>query len=91
MVQNPCQGRAGTDNEKFLQHYEPVERLFEFKASSRGTGGQSSGHGSSKLDQKMLRSAMGILIVYPYSKRCCWFTKTYYRYVKGTGPLLAGG
>ncbi|KAH0645230.1 hypothetical protein KY284_033114 [Solanum tuberosum] len=28
-------------------------------------------------------------IVYPYSKRCCCFTKSYYRYVKGTGSLLA--
>ncbi|KAK6927501.1 hypothetical protein RJ641_006092, partial [Dillenia turbinata] len=28
-------------------------------------------------------------IVYPSSKRCCCFTKSYYRYVKGTGSLLA--
>ncbi|XP_006364272.1 tRNA (cytosine(38)-C(5))-methyltransferase isoform X2 [Solanum tuberosum] len=28
-------------------------------------------------------------IVYPHSKRCCCFTKSYYRYVKGTGSLLA--
>ncbi|RAL44259.1 hypothetical protein DM860_015619 [Cuscuta australis] len=28
-------------------------------------------------------------IVFPYSKRCCCFTKSYYRYVKGTGSLLA--
>ncbi|XP_073114909.1 tRNA (cytosine(38)-C(5))-methyltransferase 2 [Elaeis guineensis] len=28
-------------------------------------------------------------IVYPDSKRCCCFTKSYYRYVKGTGSLLA--
>uniref|UniRef100_A0A0A9E622 Si687064e06 n=1 Tax=Arundo donax TaxID=35708 RepID=A0A0A9E622_ARUDO len=28
-------------------------------------------------------------IVYPESKRCCCFTKSYYRYVKGTGSLLA--
>ncbi|CAK9154337.1 unnamed protein product [Ilex paraguariensis] len=28
-------------------------------------------------------------IVYPASKRCCCFTKSYYRYVKGTGSLLA--
>ncbi|KAK9932804.1 hypothetical protein M0R45_020026 [Rubus argutus] len=30
-------------------------------------------------------------IVYPDSKRCCCFTKSYYRYVKGTGSLLATG
>ncbi|KAL2897814.1 hypothetical protein RDABS01_039596 [Bienertia sinuspersici] len=28
-------------------------------------------------------------IVYPDSTRCCCFTKSYYRYVKGTGSLLA--
>ncbi|AQK96550.1 DNA methyl transferase4 [Zea mays] len=28
-------------------------------------------------------------IVYPEFKRCCCFTKSYYRYVKGTGSLLA--
>ncbi|KAM7459462.1 hypothetical protein LguiA_036456 [Lonicera macranthoides] len=28
-------------------------------------------------------------IIYPDSKRCCCFTKSYYRYVKGTGSLLA--
>ncbi|KAL8216859.1 hypothetical protein R6Q57_023696 [Mikania cordata] len=28
-------------------------------------------------------------IVNPDSKRCCCFTKSYYRYVKGTGSLLA--
>ncbi|XP_073008218.1 tRNA (cytosine(38)-C(5))-methyltransferase 2 isoform X2 [Typha latifolia] len=27
-------------------------------------------------------------IVFPESKRCCCFTKSYYRYVKGTGSLL---
>ncbi|KAI3982060.1 hypothetical protein MKX01_018966 [Papaver californicum] len=34
-----------------------------------------------------LGSAMDI--VYSQSKRCCCFTKSYYRYVKGTGSLLA--
>ncbi|RDX79672.1 tRNA (cytosine(38)-C(5))-methyltransferase, partial [Mucuna pruriens] len=28
-------------------------------------------------------------VVHPDSKRCCCFTKSYYRYVKGTGSLLA--
>uniref|UniRef100_A0A1D1Z9F8 tRNA (Cytosine(38)-C(5))-methyltransferase n=2 Tax=Anthurium amnicola TaxID=1678845 RepID=A0A1D1Z9F8_9ARAE len=28
-------------------------------------------------------------VVFPDSKRCCCFTKSYYRYVKGTGSLLA--
>lgn len=34
-------------------------------------------------------SYSGLDIVYPDSKRCCCFTKSYYRYVKGTGSLLA--
>ncbi|CAL9038598.1 unnamed protein product [Musa banksii] len=28
-------------------------------------------------------------VVFPESRRCCCFTKSYYRYVKGTGSLLA--
>ncbi|GER45137.1 DNA (Cytosine-5)-methyltransferase [Striga asiatica] len=28
-------------------------------------------------------------VVFPESKRCCCFTKSYFRYVKGTGSLLA--
>lgn len=28
-------------------------------------------------------------VVYPCSKRCCCFTKSYFRYVKGTGSFLA--
>ncbi|GAB2284895.1 C-5 cytosine-specific DNA methylase [Dionaea muscipula] len=28
-------------------------------------------------------------VVFPDSKRCCCFTKSYFRYVKGTGSLLA--
>ncbi|KAH6831190.1 DNA methyltransferase-2 [Perilla frutescens var. hirtella] len=30
-------------------------------------------------------------IVFPESRRCCCFTKSYFRYVKGTGSLLATG
>lgn len=40
-------------------------------------------HLSQKISLKTLD------IVYPDSKRCCCFTKSYYRYVKGTGSLLA--
>lgn len=36
---------------------------------------------------KFLKSFIDI--VFPVSKRCCCFTKSYYRYVKGTGSLLA--
>ncbi|URE27713.1 C-5 cytosine-specific DNA methylase [Musa troglodytarum] len=34
-------------------------------------------------------NAMDKDIVFPESRRCCCFTKSYYRYVKGTGSLLA--
>lgn len=49
----------------------------------------------SSIDQFMVplslieRWGSAMDIVYPDSKRCCCFTKSYYRYVKGTGSLLA--
>ncbi|XVF88153.1 hypothetical protein PTKIN_Ptkin19aG0027300 [Pterospermum kingtungense] len=49
----------------------------------------------SSIDQFMVPSSLierwgsSMDIVYPDSKRCCCFTKSYYRYVKGTGSLLA--
>lgn len=49
----------------------------------------------SSLDQYLVplslieRWGSAMDIVYPDSKRCCCFTKSYYRYVKGTGSLLA--
>lgn len=44
-------------------------------------------HLSSSLSESIPKKSLDI--VYPDSKRCCCFTKSYYRYVKGTGSLLA--
>ncbi|KAF5456705.1 hypothetical protein F2P56_026153 [Juglans regia] len=55
----------------------------------------ANGHDSSSLGQYLVplslieRWGSVMDIVYPDSKRCCCFTKSYYRYVKGTGSLLA--
>ncbi|KAK3212430.1 hypothetical protein Dsin_017136 [Dipteronia sinensis] len=52
-------------------------------------------NGADSLDQYLVpfslmeRWGSAMDIVYPDSKRCCCFTKSYYRYVKGTGSLLA--
>ncbi|CAM8895327.1 unnamed protein product [Rhodiola kirilowii] len=79
------EGKASTDNEKFLQHCEPIERFLEDELVSS--------HLSMYLVPPSLIERWGSAmdIVYPNSKRCCCFTKSYYRYVKGTGSLLAAG
>ncbi|XP_024176554.1 tRNA (cytosine(38)-C(5))-methyltransferase 2 isoform X2 [Rosa chinensis] len=56
---------------------------------------EENGCCTSTLDQYSVPSSLierwgsAMDIVYPDSKRCCCFTKSYYRYVKGTGSLLA--
>ncbi|XP_010254326.1 PREDICTED: tRNA (cytosine(38)-C(5))-methyltransferase isoform X2 [Nelumbo nucifera] len=51
--------------------------------------------GTSSLNQYIVplslieRWGSAMDIVYPDSRRCCCFTKSYHRYVKGTGSLLA--
>ncbi|XP_031091607.1 tRNA (cytosine(38)-C(5))-methyltransferase 2 [Ipomoea triloba] len=53
------------------------------------------GHNSDFSSQYLVPSSLvkrwgnAMDIVFPHSKRCCCFTKSYYRYVKGTGSLLA--
>ncbi|KAK9682647.1 hypothetical protein RND81_10G087100 [Saponaria officinalis] len=57
--------------------------------------GQQFGSDGCSLDQYLVprslidRWGSAMDIVYADSKRCCCFTKSYYRYVKGTGSLLA--
>ncbi|XP_020220873.1 tRNA (cytosine(38)-C(5))-methyltransferase 2 [Cajanus cajan] len=59
------------------------------------TLGENNGHEYESLDQYYVprslieRWGSAMDVVYPDSKRCCCFTKSYYRYVKGTGSLLA--
>ncbi|XP_042494498.1 tRNA (cytosine(38)-C(5))-methyltransferase 2 [Macadamia integrifolia] len=56
---------------------------------------EENGCGTGSLSQYIVplglieRWGSAMDIVYPDSKRCCCFTKSYYRYVKGTGSLLA--
>lgn len=63
-----------------------------------GTLKEDSDHGVDSSDQYyqyyvhpslIERWGSAMDVVYPDSKRCCCFTKSYYRYVKGTGSLLA--
>nr|ACU20409.1 unknown [Glycine max] len=60
------------------------------------TLGKNNGHDEyESLDQYFVHPSLierwgsAMDVVYPDSKRCCCFTKSYYRYVKGTGSLLA--
>ncbi|KAI3792037.1 hypothetical protein L2E82_05906 [Cichorium intybus] len=76
----------------------PIERFLEF-GNSKGENGtffQANGFSDEdSLNQYLVPSNLierwgsAMDIVYPDSKRCCCFTKSYYRYVKGTGSLLA--
>ncbi|XP_027336452.1 tRNA (cytosine(38)-C(5))-methyltransferase 2 isoform X2 [Abrus precatorius] len=59
------------------------------------TLGKGNDHEYDSLDQYYVHPSLverwgsAMDVVYPDSKRCCCFTKSYYRYVKGTGSLLA--
>ncbi|KAK4401133.1 tRNA (cytosine(38)-C(5))-methyltransferase 2 [Sesamum angolense] len=68
-------------------------RLANGSESSKVT---EEGNGSDNpLNQYLVPSSLAerwgnaMDIVFPESKRCCCFTKSYFRYVKGTGSLLA--
>nr|GEW03038.1 tRNA (cytosine(38)-C(5))-methyltransferase [Tanacetum cinerariifolium] len=82
-------GKTSTSDE-MLQTCLPIERFLEFGNPTENT---FSDEGS--LNQYFVPSSLSerwgsaMDIVYPDSQRCCCFTKSYYRYVKGTGSLLA--
>lgn len=71
------------DCDKLLQCCEPIERFLELRDCNE------------QVDHYLVPSSLidrwgsAMDVVYPDSKRCCCFTKSYYRYVKGTGSLLA--
>ncbi|KAL9233889.1 hypothetical protein vseg_008824 [Gypsophila vaccaria] len=73
---------------------EPECHINEEEIESSCLGKQVGSDGYS-LDQYLVprslidRWGSAMDIVYADSKRCCCFTKSYYRYVKGTGSLLA--
>ncbi|KAL5559298.1 hypothetical protein UlMin_035509 [Ulmus minor] len=86
--------------DKLVQSCEPLECFIDTTSVSvddfgAQEDGKGNGHDISSLEQYFVplnlieRWGSAMDIVYPDSKRCCCFTKSYYRYVKGTGSLLA--
>ncbi|CAK8530313.1 unnamed protein product [Lathyrus sativus] len=89
--------------EKFLVLKNPSNDTdVESAASTTGvsndisrTSGEDNEHEYDSLDKYYVHPSLlerwgsAMDVVYPDSKRCCCFTKSYYRYVKGTGSLLA--
>ncbi|KAE9591839.1 putative tRNA (cytosine(38)-C(5))-methyltransferase [Lupinus albus] len=91
------------DRLKLFQSCQPVENFLELKntgndidvESITSMTGLSNDLECDSLDQYYVPSSLverwgsAMDVVYLDSKRCCCFTKSYYRYVKGTGSLLA--
>ncbi|KAL7596210.1 tRNA (cytosine(38)-C(5))-methyltransferase 2 isoform X1 [Lactuca sativa] len=83
----------GENDNEMLQTCLPIESFLEF-VNSKGKNGTFTDEEDS-LNKYLVPSNLierwgsAMDIVYPDSKRCCCFTKSYYRYVKGTGSLLA--
>ncbi|XP_020599850.1 tRNA (cytosine(38)-C(5))-methyltransferase [Phalaenopsis equestris] len=74
----------------------PVKNFLETSVSLMGSERDFSDKEPGDLSEKFAvphslieRWGSAMDIVYPSSKRCCCFTKSYFRYVKGTGSLLA--
>ncbi|KAK1429556.1 hypothetical protein QVD17_11769 [Tagetes erecta] len=69
----------------------PIERFLEFgKCMDQDTFSNKDSLNQYFVPSSLIeRWGSAMDIVYPDSKRCCCFTKSYYRYVKGTGSLLA--
>ncbi|XP_019424700.1 PREDICTED: tRNA (cytosine-5-)-methyltransferase isoform X1 [Lupinus angustifolius] len=91
------------DGLKLFQSCQPIENFLELKntgndidvESVTSVTGLSNDVECDSLDQYYVPSSLverwgsAMDVVYLDSKRCCCFTKSYYRYVKGTGSLLA--
>ncbi|XP_059275072.1 tRNA (cytosine(38)-C(5))-methyltransferase 2 isoform X2 [Lycium ferocissimum] len=91
--------------DELLQACQPVDDFLAFKTFGNGKDSSTysfHANDSAKSDRSdeennvyfvpsslIERWGSAMDIVYPHSKRCCCFTKSYYRYVKGTGSLLA--
>ncbi|XP_071708938.1 tRNA (cytosine(38)-C(5))-methyltransferase 2 isoform X2 [Rutidosis leptorrhynchoides] len=77
--------------DEILQTCLPIERFLESASTTNLDAFSPEG----SLNQYSVPSSLierwgsAMDIVYPDSTRCCCFTKSYYRYVKGTGSLLA--
>ncbi|XLR67865.1 hypothetical protein HN51_014912 [Arachis hypogaea] len=89
------------DRHKLLQSCQSIESFLELKNPSNNieaeyaTLGKGDDNVCDSLQQYYVplslveRWGSAMDVVYPDSKRCCCFTKCDYRYVKGTGSLLA--
>lgn len=86
----------------FLEHkasvYDEDSETNALPADFSEVSGQSnemSSSGHSLSNQYFVNSSLverwgNVMdVVFPDSKRCCCFTKSYYRFLKGTGSLLA--
>ncbi|XP_051119553.1 tRNA (cytosine(38)-C(5))-methyltransferase 2 isoform X3 [Andrographis paniculata] len=86
----------------FLESKNFTSEVVSEQCSMRGNVSESSnvieeetGSVDHPLDQYIVPSSLvqrwgsAMDIVFPESRRCCCFTKSYFRYVKGTGSLLA--
>ncbi|KMZ70077.1 DNA (cytosine-5-)-methyltransferase [Zostera marina] len=71
----------------FLQSTNVFVQKHENKEENNSDSGLSDDFGVPFNLINRWGSAMDV--VFPSSKRCCCFTKSYYRYVKGTGSFLA--
>ncbi|XP_065851056.1 tRNA (cytosine(38)-C(5))-methyltransferase 2 isoform X2 [Euphorbia lathyris] len=80
---------------EFKNSISYVDGETDFVATSSVSTGDLDNIEGNMMDQYFVPSNLierwgsAMDIVYPDSKRCCCFTKSYYRYVKGTGSLLA--
>ncbi|XP_073129533.1 tRNA (cytosine(38)-C(5))-methyltransferase 2 [Henckelia pumila] len=82
--------------DKLLENCRPIEDFLDLKNCISDTE-ESKGDRpfNNPLKQYYVPPALierwgsAMDIVFPESRRCCCFTKSYFRYVKGTGSLLA--
>ncbi|XP_073285345.1 tRNA (cytosine(38)-C(5))-methyltransferase 2 isoform X5 [Primulina huaijiensis] len=83
--------------EKLLENCRPIEDFLDLKncVSDAEESKEGKRPFNNHLKQYYVPSALierwgsAMDIVFPESRRCCCFTKSYFRYVKGTGSLLA--
>ncbi|URE27712.1 C-5 cytosine-specific DNA methylase [Musa troglodytarum] len=81
----------------FLTGNQQEYTTFRFGTEVVSSTADDDGGGTNKNAWDMYSVAPSLIerwgnamdIVFPESRRCCCFTKSYYRYVKGTGSLLA--
>ncbi|KAK9090661.1 hypothetical protein Sjap_023838 [Stephania japonica] len=75
--------------EDWIHSCEPISKFLEFGTAFPKSDNEQSYLTQYKVPQSLIERWGSVMdIVYPDSRRCCCFTKSYYRYVKGTGSLL---